>query len=98
MHEPGLEVAIALAFPAIYVLDVGLTFFTAVKASGVEIDKHRSIAVHYLQGELWIDVISALPFDLIMLLLGYISQGNYPIAANFWRAFKLLKLRESSRK
>jgi hypothetical protein len=85
-----LEKFIAWLFPVMYIIDMGVTLCTAVKANGQEIETHSSIAVYYLSSiEFWIDLVSAFPFDLLMLL--EVIPPRIVPSFNVFRIFKMLK-------
>ena len=55
----------------IFLIDIGITFHTAVHVAerGIYLLNHRDIALHYLQGYFFVDLISSIPIDII---IGYI--------------------------
>ena len=51
----------------LFFLDIFVTFFTSItdKETNVEIFDHKKIAINYLKGWFFIDIISCVPFDLL---------------------------------
>ncbi len=50
---------------AVFVVDMVLTFFTAVYDNGVLIDNRKEVARRYLKGWFFIDLLAILPLDLL---------------------------------
>mmetsp|Transcript_27296 Transcript_27296/g.36510 ORF Transcript_27296/g.36510 Transcript_27296/m.36510 type:complete len:264 (+) Transcript_27296:1271-2062(+) len=74
----------------IFFIDIILSFFTSVsdEQKVYEITDKKYIARTYLKGWFWVDFISILPLDLIMLQ----QQNQATILARFARIGKLYKL------
>jgi hypothetical protein len=73
-----------------FFIDIIVTFFTSVTDDQkiYEITDHRIIARKYLKGWFWIDVISILPLDLILLS----EDQQATVLARFAKIGKLYKL------
>ncbi len=70
----GLYVALILLF----VIDIGLNFITKVKAGHIRLETPREIARNYLSTAFAIDVIAALPVEVMLTgLLGLVSGGHF---------------------
>ncbi|MCX7633175.1 MAG: ion transporter [Turneriella sp.] len=60
-------------YPIIFSLDIALNFFTTTVVRGEEITSPREIALRYLRSWFVVDLIAALPFDLIFTE-GWLSE------------------------
>ena len=49
-------------FSLIGIIDIGISFNTAVEHNGIAIRNPRSIARHYLRGMFWLDALANIPF------------------------------------
>ena len=58
----------------IFLIDIVITFYTAVHVAdkGVYLLTHKEIAIHYIKGFFFVDLISSIPIDII---IGYIVYG-----------------------
>ena len=73
-----------------FFIDIILTFLTSLYEAdtGSEIVEKKVIARHYLKGWFWVDSISIIPLDFIMME----AQGQATILARFAKIGKLYKL------
>jgi hyperpolarization activated cyclic nucleotide-gated potassium channel 2 len=77
----------------LYFVDIGINFNTAVYIRGILRLNHKLIIREYLKFWFWIDLVSALPIDMIIELSS--SNVNYLKTVRlikFIRVFKLIKL------
>ena len=95
--EPTGWVIAYWVIDALFLVDIILTFLTTIseKDSNVVITNRCKIAKSYLKGWFIIDIISILPFDLIIRAIntsGSSEISNYNVLARFARIGKLYKL------
>jgi len=97
----GTFVADALyaALELILVLDVAMNFVTRVKVGHLRIDGPRDVAGHYLRRGFALDVIAALPFEIILLAaFGNARPGTGAYAVYvFLQSLTLVKLLKARR-
>ena len=75
-----------------FIFDLILNFFTAVDGGdgiAMIVDKHV-IAMRYLRGWFWIDLISSIPFDLILWIASGAPQTQ-DHSTNYFRTTRLLR-------
>jgi len=79
-----------LTIDAFFFVDIILTFFTSINDDKkvYEITDKRTIARTYLRGWFWIDVVSIIPLDFILLT----NTNNATVLARFAKIGKLYKL------
>ena len=72
-----------------FLIDVILTFFTTFTdaETNVEVANHKRIAIKYLKGWFFIDILSIIPFDIIID-----GNSSYNILARILRTSRLYKL------
>jgi hypothetical protein len=74
-----------------FIVDIGLNFFTTyINSIGEEVTDLRKIALHYLRLMFWIDLVSAIPFDLLLLIFS--SSLPVPDAVNLTDMLKLVRV------
>jgi hypothetical protein len=78
----------------VFLIDIFLNFITSYfnSATGDEVLEHRQIVKHYLQGSFWIDLLSILPFDLI--LMDIISDRTVLKTFSILKIFRILRLQK----
>ena len=79
---------IEIIFAVIFIADIALNFFRPVEKYSRLIWDKRIIAIKYLRGWFWIDVISSFPVDLSMN--GSVSRGS--VVARILSGLGLLRL------
>jgi len=63
---------------SLFVIDIGLNFVTKVKAGHIRLEMPQAIARNYLSTAFVIDVVAALPVEVILTgLLGLVSGGHF---------------------
>ncbi len=75
------------ALNVLFILDVAFNFATKVKAGYVQYDAPRDIARHYLRGWFAVDLIAALPLELLVLA----AFGGMPADPRRARLYLLLQ-------
>jgi CRP-like cAMP-binding protein len=76
---------------AAFMVDIGLNFFTTyINSIGEEVTDLRKIALHYLRLMFWIDLVSAVPFDLLLLIFS--SSLPVPDAVNLTDMIELVRV------
>ena len=92
--EGGMGVMIFdMATDALFIFDIFLNFRTTFERDGVLVDKPSAIAVHYLRTWFVIDLVSALPVDLILLAFGMDTESS----SQQYRINKLFKILKTFR-
>mmetsp|Transcript_25770 Transcript_25770/g.45381 ORF Transcript_25770/g.45381 Transcript_25770/m.45381 type:complete len:948 (-) Transcript_25770:2606-5449(-) len=75
----------------VFVSDLILNFFTTyIDSSGEEVLELRKIVIEYLKFMFWIDLVSAVPFDIILLI--FASQLSIPEALNLTDMVKTIRV------
>jgi hypothetical protein len=75
---------------SLFFIDIMIIFNSAFYTEDYEcIDNHKSIAANYLSGWLFVDILSIVPFDLI---LQYSDFNKLARVARVGRLYKLVKL------
>ena len=89
-EEPKSWMIFYLTIDAFFFVDIILTFFTSINDDKkvYEITDKRTIARTYLRGWFWIDVVSIIPLDFILLT----NTNNATVLARFAKIGKLYKL------
>ena len=85
----GAVWAFELCLSLCFIVDLTLSFFTAVWMDGEWVADQRKIAAVYMRGWFWVDAPSSLPLELLDLLPGDMSQFGF---LRFLRMFRLLRL------
>lgn len=88
-----MPVFIEYIITTLYFIDIGINLNTAVYIRGILRLKHKLIIREYLKFWFWIDLVSALPIDMVIELSS--SNVNYLKTVRlikFIRVFKLIKL------
>lgn len=75
------------SYPIIFTLDIVATFMTTITVDGVEVTDRKFIAIKYLRSWFIVDLITAIPFDLL------ISDGWLSEASNAARSLRLFSPR-----
>ncbi|KAF8054945.1 AKT1 [Scenedesmus sp. PABB004] len=81
-HYPGLhpltapDTILAIIFTSVYSVDVLLNFFVAYYEDGELVTDLPSIARHYARWRLWVDLVTTIPFDWIVLGAMGLQQSN----------------------
>jgi len=80
-----------------FIIDVFVNFRTSfiIDATGEEVTDLKAIAVQYVKGRFWIDLISSIPIDLFTLFLD--SGKNDSATFQLFSLFKLLRVLRLSR-
>ncbi|HRP67972.1 MAG TPA: ion transporter [Turneriella sp.] len=78
---------INFVYPILFGSDIILTFFTTITVDGQEITSKRTIALKYLRSWFIVDLLAAVPFDLIF------TQGWPSEASNMARSLRLFSPR-----
>lgn len=89
-HEPLVWFIVYLFADCIFAIDLVLTFFTAISDENkvYEETNKKVIAKNYLKGWFWVDLISILPIDAILVT----TQSHATVLARFAKIGKLYKL------
>lgn len=93
----GSNEFIEMFFNLLFVFDIGINFVTAFKKGGVLIKDRREIAYEYMRTWFLIDLVSALPVDLLIKDLRQKQQSsstgnNVNKLLRMLRIFKLLRV------
>jgi len=56
-----------IVLDVIFLIDIPLNFFTGFTEDGVVVREQRKVAMHYLSGWFLVDLVSAFPFDAVIL-------------------------------
>ena len=76
-----------------FAIDIILTFNTAIIRRNNEIvTKKSEIAIRYLKGWFWVDLIAILPLDFIGKMLYNPIASNIGMVFKFMRIFKIIRL------
>lgn len=75
------------SYPIIFTLDIIATFMTTISVDGQEVTDRKFIAIKYLRSWFIVDLITAVPFDLL------ISDGWLSEASNAARSLRLFSPR-----
>ncbi len=78
---------IHFTYPIIFSLDILVTFFTTITVDGQEVTSKKVIAIKYLRSWFIVDLITAIPFDLL------IADGWLSEASNAARSLRLFSPR-----
>jgi CRP-like cAMP-binding protein len=78
-----------------FLLDIFINFMTTYYEEDTkeEIFEYRSIAIHYMKGRLWMDLLSSIPFDYI----AYFYSSSNTIWFELLSLFKLIRILRLSR-
>lgn len=73
-----------------FIADILISFRTTFidESTQEEVIKEKAIAIQYLKGRFWIDLLASIPFDYLMFLF---SSGN-TFYLNFFRLLKLFRI------
>ena len=84
-------VSVWLIINVFFVVDLIITFFTTYTDSdNQEVTSHKRIAIRYLKGWFIVDIISCLPFDV--MISGQSSFNILPRILRVSRIYKLIRL------
>ena len=83
----GLMFAISLVF----LVDIGLNFFTSYRRAGSEVIDPSAVRNHYLHGHFAVDLIANLPLGMLLLLAGNPQLGGFSVVL-LVRLLALLRL------
>lgn len=86
-HPPHWIQVINLIYPFLFTIDIIVAFFTTITVDGQEITSKKTIAIKYLRTWFIVDLIAAVPFDLIF------SEGYLSEASNAARSLRLFSPR-----
>lgn len=78
---------IHFAYPIIFTLDIIATFMTTITVDGKEVTDRKFIAIKYLRSWFIVDLVTAIPFDLL------IADGWLSEASNMARSLRLFSPR-----
>ena len=89
-HDPFIWMLLYTAADVIFAIDLVLTFFTSVpdEFKVYEITDKKYIAKAYLKGWFWVDLISILPIDALLMA----GENSATLLARFAKIGKLYKL------
>lgn len=86
-HPPHWIQVINLIYPFLFTVDIIVAFFTTITVDGQEVTSKKTIAIKYLRSWFIVDLIAAVPFDLIF------SEGYLSEASNAARSLRLFSPR-----
>lgn len=86
-HPPHWIQVINLIYPFLFTIDIIVAFFTTITVDGQEVTSKKTIAIKYLRSWFIVDLIAAIPFDLIF------SEGYLSEASNAARSLRLFSPR-----
>ncbi|OMJ91822.1 hypothetical protein SteCoe_5493 [Stentor coeruleus] len=85
-----------LAIDVVFVVDILLNFITSYIDDEGEVTEYRKIARNYASKMFAVDLISCLPFDVVLAICGF-RNGHYYFWALLINMFKMPKLARTSR-
>ena len=85
--------AIDVLIDCVFCFDIAVTFMTAYFKDGVYIDSLQLIAEGYLKGWFWIDMLSSVPWDKIIVYFLASSDAGIPLmrVLRFARILKVIR-------
>lgn len=86
-HAPNWLKIVNLVYPFLFTIDIVVTFFTTITIDGEEVSSKKTIAIKYLRSWFIVDLIAAVPFDVIF------AQGWLSEASNAARSARLFSPR-----
>jgi len=86
-HPPDWIKIVNLIYPFLFTIDIIVAFFTTITVDGQEVTSKKTIAIKYLRSWFIVDLIAAVPFDLIF------SEGYLSEASNAARSLRLFSPR-----
>ncbi|CAI2361263.1 unnamed protein product [Moneuplotes crassus] len=93
----AFNIAVNLIMDSFFIVDIIFNFRTTYldQESGIEVGSSNKICLQYIKGRFWIDLVSSLPTDII--LLAFNPSSNIETTLILLKLLKLIRLTRLSR-
>lgn len=92
------DIILNLAVDLFFMTDIVLNFRTSfiIEETGEEVFDNKRIALQYLKGRFWIDILSSIPTDLLLIMFSEVN-GQAKTALTAVKLLKLIRLARLSK-